>query len=124
MPSGALKSIASGTQTTCGLFDPGRVRCWGDNERAGVDLGLIGVPGVRLQTIDAATARDVDLGGRAIAISAGSILNCALRDDGRVFCWGMVDAGEPVGEHTIIAGAKETPVAFGAVKVFDRTATP
>jgi hypothetical protein len=119
-----VRSLVPNGQVTCGLLDGGRVRCWGDADRAGVDLGLLGVPGLRTQSIEAPTGRDVDLGGRAIAVGSGGVSSCALREDGRVLCWGMVDLGEPVGSETRIVGATQTPAAFGPVKVFDADPAP
>jgi len=104
---------------SCGLLERGRVRCWGNNIVASTDMGLLGVPGLVDQSIDAPAGQDVDLAGPAIGLGSGDYLHCALREDGRVFCWGMVDMGDPVGTDTRVAGAKETPVAYGAVRVFD-----
>jgi hypothetical protein len=114
-----IRAFDPGGQSSCGLLDGGRVRCWGDGERAGVALGLIGVPGISKQALESPSGADVDIGGRATAVASGNIASCALRDDGRVFCWGMVDLGYPVGEGTRIVGAKESPRAFGPVRVFD-----
>lgn len=57
----------------------GAIACWGDNEKGQLGDGTTKRRG--------APAR-VALGGRATQVSPGWGHTCALRSDGRAFCWG------------------------------------
>jgi alpha-tubulin suppressor-like RCC1 family protein len=72
---------------SCALLSNGRVRCWGPNEflQAGAeeDAGTV-------------VAKPVEVKGitDAIAVSAGFDHACALRQGGKVMCWGGNDYGQ------------------------------
>ena len=86
-------AVSAGENHTCALLASGAVRCWGQNTwgqlgRGTGDLTPVGddeVPG---------EVPPVDLGGRAIAISAGLVHTCAVLASGRVRCWGADTDGE------------------------------
>ena len=81
----AVRAISTGTYHSCALLEDGSVRCWG----YGAD-GRLGY-GNTANVLSPASVGGVDLGpGRtAVAISAGGAHTCAIRDDGRVLCWGF-----------------------------------
>ena len=77
-------SIALGYSHTCVLLVSGDVRCWGQDQAvagrvSGKHVGDDETP---------ALADNVDLGGKAVQISAGGGQTCALLDTGKVRCWG------------------------------------
>jgi alpha-tubulin suppressor-like RCC1 family protein len=83
-PSERIVSIALGYSHTCVLLGSGDVRCWGQDQAlagrvSGKHVGDDETP---------ALADDVDLGGKAVQISAGGGQTCALLDTGKVRCWG------------------------------------
>lgn len=74
------QSLTAGLEHSCVLLSTGAVQCWGTNDRGQLGDGtVISAP---------ATPITVDLGGTAIAVSAGDFHTCALRDDASVACWG------------------------------------
>ena len=84
-----LATVQTGAVHACGLDTTGRVLCWGDNHQS--QLGLMGTlaePAPRFIT-DGFT--------RFIAVAAGGLHTCALRDDGHVLCWGNDSDGESAG---------------------------
>lgn len=86
-----VASLALGFAHTCVLLESGKVRCWGKDQNAiagggsGKNLGDDESP---------ALARPIDLGGKAVQISAGGA-TCALLDTGSVRCWGQGVIGYP-----------------------------
>lgn len=87
-----ILSIALGFAHSCVLIDSGDVRCWG------MQQGPYSGPGFGEHLGDDETpdvARAIDLGGRALNISAGGGQTCALLDTGNVRCWGHGNLGYP-----------------------------
>lgn len=83
-PSQRIVSIALGFNHTCILLGSGVVRCWGQDQAvaghvSGKHVGDDETP---------ALAEYIDLGGKAVQISAGGGQTCALLDTGKVRCWG------------------------------------
>jgi len=83
---GAAVQVAAGGAHTCALLQTGAVRCWGlgrggrlgyANEK---DIGDDETP---------ASAGDIDLGGKAVQVSAGWDHTCALLETGDLRCWGL-----------------------------------
>ena len=107
-------AISAGGAHTCALLDDGSVRCWG--------YGANGRLGYGNQTNlgDTATttpdrAGPVDLGGTAVAISAGTDHTCAVLDDGSVRCWGAGFDGRLGYGDTANVGDGESPGSVGPV---------
>jgi alpha-tubulin suppressor-like RCC1 family protein len=100
--------VTAGATHSCVLLHSGIVQCWGQN-----DVGQLGdgtttqrnmpltVPGLE---------RVVDL-QTGLATSAGSGHNCALRDNGSVYCWGHNQQGQ-LGDGTVMYRAVPTRVVF------------
>jgi alpha-tubulin suppressor-like RCC1 family protein len=88
--------------TTCALLDNNKVKCWGANW-----YGILGIGDGNTRGDGAGEMGDalpyVDLGtGRtAVAISVGHMAACALRDDGKLVCWGNSDFGT-LGTHSTL----------------------
>ena len=88
--------VAAGSEHGCGIDAEGRVWCWGHNPSH--ELGSQTAPDrctTREEgfpfTIEVQCALDpqlVDTDTRFVAIDAAGRTNCAIADDGRVFCWG------------------------------------
>ena len=83
---------AAGAQHTCALLDDGTVWCWGHNNRYQIDTTdtvvrqPVVVPGV--------TGIDTSSPYTRIAIDAGNLHTCAIRNDRTVVCWGSNAFGQ------------------------------
>jgi alpha-tubulin suppressor-like RCC1 family protein len=82
---GIVQQVAVGTDHSCALREDGRVLCWGGNSRGqlgnSVNIGTV-TPNPAPTLVDNGELGTV----RRLAI--GDFHSCALRDDGRVLCWG------------------------------------
>lgn len=116
--AGNVARIAAGTAHTCALLDTTRVRCWGNG-----DFGQLGDEQVASSslpvgsTVDAANARDVDVGGNVVNIACGTRHTCALLDTGAVRCWGANASGQLGYGHTETIGDDEPPARSGDVDI-------
>lgn len=106
--------VTAGGQHTCALFDTGKVGCWGWGSIAAQlgygdanDTGGIYEP--------PPVIGDVQLGGRALHVVAGSYHNCALLEGGDLRCWGSNGAGRLGYGHTDPIGDDEVPASAGDV---------
>lgn len=117
----SLLDVVGGSAYACALLGSGAVRCWGGNEFG--QLGYGNTEDLGDEPGEMPTA-DLDLGGPALEISAGSRHTCAVLADGAVVCWGrneygqlghgsLEDAGDDPGEMPPPA----VPLAAPAVKV-------
>ena len=104
--------LALGAFHTCALFDAGRLRCWGS-------AGYIGSGNLLAIGDDepAATAPDVDIGGRVVQISASWYHTCALLGTGNLRCFGSGRSGELGYGNTNNIGDDEAPAAAGDVNI-------
>lgn len=91
---------------TCAVRKNGKVVCWGNNQFGVLGtlnaLGQASVP-VEVTGIDDATQ-----------VSAGEFSTCALRESGRVVCWGRAldgQLGDGVPDHAACLGSAEPCVA-------------
>ncbi len=113
-------AVSAGDVHSCALLDNGSVRCWGFPGN-----GRLGYADPTLKTIGddetPGSVGPVDLGGPAVAISAGGAHTCAILagESGLVRCWGFGFDGQlgygmnPVGAFNI--GDDETPASVGPV---------
>gem|GEM_PF-1569499 len=91
--TGAQK-IAMGTYHTCVLLADQTVRCWGYNYGGGV-LGVGGVVPSNTRTTQPQQPNITNV----VDLVAGQYFTCALRQNGRVWCWGsssVVSSSTPV----------------------------
>jgi alpha-tubulin suppressor-like RCC1 family protein len=107
-----LRSISSVGLHSCGLTTQGDVYCWG--------LGLEGQLGVDQQEYCQADPGQAVVTpclprpgrvtmGNFIAVTSGLYSSCALRADGRPFCWGENDRGQ-LGSATYLRWGLPIPV--------------
>lgn len=107
----AQEQLALGNAHTCAI-DAGDVRCWGANESGQLGYGHTDDIG---DDEAASIAGVVDIGGKAIAITAGQRHTCAIRTDGQVLCWGDGLRGKLGYGNTDSIGDDETPASVGPV---------
>jgi uncharacterized repeat protein (TIGR01451 family) len=84
-------AITAGGNHTCALLSTGAVRCWGWG--FGGRLGYGNTDNVGDDELPTAV-NPVELGGTAIAVSAGHQHTCATLTTGRVRCWGLNDRAQ------------------------------
>jgi alpha-tubulin suppressor-like RCC1 family protein len=106
--SARVRAVTTGDRHTCALLADGAadgvVRCWGDNTDGQLGLGnTVAVGDNETPTVN------VDLGGRATAVSAGWNHTCAIVQDVRVRCWGKGDMGQLGTGSTGSIGDNEAP---------------
>ncbi len=107
-------AISAGGSHTCALLEGGVVRCWGQGFYGQLgygnknDIGDDETPG---------SVGQVDLGGKAVAISAGTTHTCALLVGGKVRCWGYGGDGRLGYANKKNIGDDETPGSVGPVKL-------
>ncbi|HEU4537863.1 MAG TPA: hypothetical protein VFS00_27275, partial [Polyangiaceae bacterium] len=90
-PLGAAKQVAAGYLHGCALRDDGRVLCWGNNYFG--QLGISANTATETPTPEPALLDVGDL-GVVRQVSLGERHTCALRNDGRVLCWGKNHSGQ------------------------------
>jgi alpha-tubulin suppressor-like RCC1 family protein len=130
VPLRYVVSAALGISHTCALLNTGDVLCWGTHTNGQLGYGDLGENNVDAMypKLAAPLATPIDLGGKAVQISASnSNHTCALLDTGKVRCWGIAIDGElgyPVSEPgggdvdpEIIIGDNESPASVGDVDV-------
>src|SRR5690606_24544210 len=87
-------SIAAGGGHTCALRGNGRVICWGQNKYGELGDGTTGdsTKPVEVSGLDDAVA--VSAGDYDVSDNYGGSHTCALREGGKVSCWGRNDYGQ------------------------------
>ncbi|MDQ6777621.1 MAG: hypothetical protein M3071_15725, partial [Actinomycetota bacterium] len=114
-------AISAGRSHTCALLDDGTVRCWGRNTSGQLGYGNTTIVGGATTLNDVTTSSTPDqsgpvqLGEKAVAISAGGDHTCAIVVDGSVRCWGDGGVGQLGYGNRNIIGASGTPDAAGPV---------
>lgn len=114
---GPAVAIAAGENHTCALLTRGRVRCWGEGSSGQLGYGATTDIG---DNETPASAGNVPLGGKAVAITTGALHTCALLASGRTRCWGEGDDGRLGYGSTDDLGDDETPASIGDVAVGGR----
>lgn len=96
--------IATGLSHSCARTAAGAIWCWGLNSSG--QLG-IGSTGNSLQAVMA-----VGMNADMVDVSAGDSHTCAVRNDGKVFCWGLNTSGQ-LGDSTLSNRSSPTQVNDG-----------
>jgi hypothetical protein len=104
--------VSAGNEHTCALLDNGRVRCWGNG-----DLGQLGYGNEDTVDDPRPPMETLNLGGKALEISAGGDHTCAAINTGGVVCWGSGAQGRLGYGNTNNVGDKNVPAAYGRIKV-------
>jgi alpha-tubulin suppressor-like RCC1 family protein len=104
--AGTIVDITAGSEHACVLMSDGAVRCWGLGSYGQLGYGNTSTIG---DNEFPSTAGDVSLGGKAIAISAGTYTTCAVLDTGAVRCWGEGTVGQLGYGNTNLIGDDELP---------------
>ncbi|MFN8159848.1 MAG: hypothetical protein U0R52_02220 [Solirubrobacterales bacterium] len=92
VPLGARAvAISAGTQHTCAVLEDGTVRCWGAGLNGELGYGNTSDVGDAPGEMPPAA---VNVGGSAVAVSAGFGHTCALLSDRTVHCWGDNTRGD------------------------------
>ena len=111
LPGGSTRvvQLALGRNHSCVLFSTGSILCWGGGPAQGHGRDIV----VGDDETPAAVPL-LELGGRAVQITAGAEHTCALLDNGRIRCWGknLGQLGYPATEDI---GDNETPASVGDV---------
>ena len=96
----ALTTVEQGVNHACGLWGDGSVRCWGDNSRGQLGLGMsVNHRGDASNEMGDALA-EIDLGSAvwATQVTSGADHTCALLNTGAVKCWGSNYFGQLGGD--------------------------
>lgn len=111
---GSVVQLSAGEFHACVVLEGGAVRCWGVGSagRLGYgdeeDIGDDELPG---------SVGPVDVGAKAIAVSAGTWHTCAVLADGALRCWGQGADGRLGYGNEAHVGDDESPASVGDVPV-------
>lgn len=112
---GEVVQIDAGNNHTCAVLQGGDVRCWGQ-----ANYGELGYGNDEEHIGDdevPASVEPVDIGGSALAVSAGSRHTCALLAGGDVRCWGHGNKGQLGYGNTETIGDGESPSSVEPVQL-------
>jgi alpha-tubulin suppressor-like RCC1 family protein len=103
---GVVRQLALGATHSCAVREDGRALCWGNNQVGQLGSGINN--GTSSPTPAPTLIDDGALAGvRQLALGYGH--SCALRDDGRVLCWGQNFYGQ-LGNSTNAGTTTPNPV--------------
>jgi len=97
----AVTDVAAGNTHSCALRNTGRVFCWGGNYHGQLGNGTTAIR--QLTPVRVVGPLVVNV----VQITAGSFHSCAIRPNGRAYCWGWNSYGQ-IGDGT--ATDRLTPV--------------
>lgn len=109
-----VAAITAGAAHTCALTRSGRVKCWGANDEGQLGYGHRAKVGDD-EPLDAVGF--VELGSRAVAVSAGDAHTCAVLTGGGLKCWGANLFGQLGLGHQQNIGDDEVPSQIAAIKL-------
>ena len=104
-----VTNVVAGENSTCALFKDGDVRCWGFGDEGQLGTGSL------VNAYVPATAKNVVLGGKAVALSGNGRHTCAILDTGGLRCWGENTSGQLGYGETGPWQSGETPESKGDV---------
>lgn len=97
--------ITAGNEHACALLETGQAMCWGKGEHGRLGIGTLDNVGDDETPVEAGP---VDLNMGIVEMEAGGTHTCALREDGRVSCWGYNEYGQLGLNHNISIASPET----------------
>ncbi|MDC0667098.1 RCC1 domain-containing protein [Nannocystis radixulma] len=112
---GVVVQVTAGWHHTCALLMNGGVRCWGSGAEGRLGYGNTNNIG---DNETPASAGDVNLGGVAVAVTAGRHHTCAILAGGGLRCWGSGTHGKLGHANVTTIGDDEAPVTAGPVSVY------
>jgi alpha-tubulin suppressor-like RCC1 family protein len=112
----AATQIAAGLEHTCALLTTGEVLCWGKNDKGQLGQGDPDLDDVGVDQLPSEVPV-VDLGGDAVAVTAGGEHTCALLENRRIVCWGFNTDGRLGYGHTNQIGDNEPPSDAGFLEI-------
>jgi cysteine-rich repeat protein len=112
---GTPVEIDAGLAHTCVLLDDATIRCWGWGARG--QLGYGNVTNIGDNELPS-SAGPVEIGGDAVDVFVDGTHTCAIRDDGRVLCWGDGGQGRLGYASEERIGDDELPASVGALPLF------
>ncbi|MBI2522045.1 MAG: tandem-95 repeat protein [Bdellovibrio sp.] len=93
--SSFVTQVVSGDFHSCALLNTGTVRCWGANQFGELGHGnTITIGNERGPYRHLYDAGSIELGAKALELSAGKNHTCALIEGGKVRCWGANHRGQ------------------------------
>ncbi len=88
------KQVFASSNHTCGVATNGSLYCWGYNGSSSY-WGTLGDGSVIDSYIPIPVYTDGELSGKNIlSFSTGYAYNCAVADDGKIYCWGFSNNGQ------------------------------
>lgn len=84
-------AVSTGANHACAIAGGG-VYCWGRTDHGA--LGNVNSPGTQPTPVIPGGPPPGSLGSGFTGIAVGDSFSCALRNDGRVLCWGLDDLGQ------------------------------
>ena len=111
-PGRTATAITTGEAHTCAILDDASVRCWGYAGQGQLGYGSEQTIG---DNESPASAGPADVGGAAVAISAGDVHTCAVLAGGEVRCWGYARYGLLGNGSANNVGDTEAPASTPAV---------
>ncbi|NBT26834.1 MAG: hypothetical protein EBT09_09835, partial [Actinobacteria bacterium] len=117
VPGGDVyRSLAAGSEHTCGLARDGTAYCWGSNWFGQLGDGTSAYGDVQRHSADRLVPVAVN-GGRAYtALALGGTHTCALTRDGTAYCWGFNGNGQ-LGDGTS-GNVRLVPVAVSGGRAY------
>ncbi len=106
---GAISKVVTGGAHSCAIMADATVKCWGANGQGQSGIGSFVEP--QLAPVAVLGLTDV------VDLSAGLIHTCAVKNDGKVFCWGYNDRGQISGVRTASNRPIEVFGVSGAVSI-------
>lgn len=104
-------TVVLGSGYTCAIRVGGAVSCWGSNRNYQLGDGRGGPDGGVIESATPVAVQGLD---RVVHLAAGQF-SCAVRDDGRVLCWGLNFAGETASATSPTPTPVEVPGVTNAV---------
>lgn len=105
-----VRQVSIGQGHVCAVMNSGALYCWGRNSDHQLGLG----PAAEMQL---RAPQQVDVGGLVQHVAAGQEHSCAVRRDGKLFCWGTNGSGQlGLGEGAV--AQTDVPLQVGTLSDF------